>query len=114
MVTLAVTLLLLAVTAWWTFTARIEVTVAEGRVSLAGPFWRRQLPLSGIADVQTGPDTGLNPGLVNWPVTRSHGLVRLNMGGKVAVTWSMSTGDRYQVVVDAQDTADQLSSALPK
>lgn len=103
---------LLALAAWWLFSACIEVAVGAGRIDLAAPGWHRRLRLCEVGDVALAADTGLNTGLLNWPVTRSGGVTRLNMGGRTAVEWAMRDARRYRVVVASPDDAHRLLAAL--
>ncbi|GAA0194565.1 MULTISPECIES: hypothetical protein [Glutamicibacter] len=96
---------------WWAFAARISARLDAHTLTLAAPLWRRRLPREQISQVRVEPDSGLNPGLLNWPVLRTGGLIRLNMGGRTAVSFSAG-GRRYQFVLDRPQLARQLAQAL--
>lgn len=52
---------------WWAFAARISARLDAHTLTLAAPLWWRRLPREQISQVRVEPDSGLNPGLLNWP-----------------------------------------------
>lgn len=99
---------------WWLFWAKITVTVDEQTVTLAGPLWKRRVQRENVRDVSVTEDSGLNTGLVNWPVTAHErgSLTRLNMGGSAAVTFSESSGHCYQFVLANRQSAELMAEAI--
>lgn len=106
--------LFLVCVVWWCFMARIGVMIDEYRITLVGPLWKRSVHRGDVQDVMVEADTGMNPGLVNWPVTshRRERLTRLNMGGSVAVTFSEGSSRRYQFVLADRGAAEHLAEVL--
>ncbi|KNC17773.1 hypothetical protein AC792_13035 [Arthrobacter sp. RIT-PI-e] len=98
---------------WWSFLARISVTVDDDRIELRGPLWKRTLHREGVRDVVVEDDTGMNPGMINWPVTLHEGgsLVRMTMGGSAAVGF-VGDGRRYRVVLADRPSAERLAEAI--
>ncbi|MCC3293653.1 hypothetical protein LJ756_03360 [Arthrobacter sp. zg-Y411] len=99
---------------WWCFLVRITVEVDGQEIILRGPLWKRSVQQGSVHNVAVAKDTGLNTGLVNWPVTRHErgSLTRLNMGGAGGVTFSDAHGHRYQVVLADLPSAEQMAQAI--
>lgn len=98
--------------AWWCFLARITVTVDAETVTMSGPLWKRSVQRKNVRNVTAVQDSGLNTGLVNWPVTRHGSLTRLNMGGSVAVRFADGSGRQYEVVLADSRPAEELALAI--
>lgn len=98
---------------WWCVFAKITAAVEGQTVMLSGPFWKRSLQLGELHSVEVSGDSGMNPGLVNWPVVSLERgtLVRLNMGGSAVVSF-VSDGRRYQFVLSNHLSAQRLAAAL--
>jgi len=104
----------LAVAGWWCFLARIAMTIDDDHITLVGPWWKRTVKRGGVHDVLVAEDSGTNPGAINWPVTshRRGSLLRMNMGGAVAVTFTESGGRRYQFVLADPHSADRMARII--
>ncbi|MGO2003535.1 hypothetical protein [Arthrobacter rhombi] len=105
---------LLFAAVWQWRLAKITVRIDDQSVILTGPVWRRVVSRQNVHDISVADDNGMNPGLVNWPVTsHEHGtLTRLNMGGSAAVTFSDSSGHRYQFVLARRQDAELIAEAI--
>lgn len=104
----------LGVGLWWCFLARIAAVVDEEQVKLSGPLWKHTVRRGDLHDVSVDTDSGMNTGLVNWPVT-SHkrgSLVRMNMGGSAVVTFSENSGRSYQFVLAERRSAERMARAI--
>ncbi|RRD60325.1 hypothetical protein [Leucobacter sp. OH1287] len=109
----------LLVTVWWCFFAKISLTVTPGRIRILAPLYSRTVELGSDTEVSLKTDDGVNHGLVNWPITgrvSSPAGLRLNMGGSgTAVTVRGAAGELVTVVfcdsAAAQDYADTVKEA---
>ena len=99
---------------WWCFLARIAAAVSEEQIKLSGPLWKRTVRRGDLHDVSVDTDSGMNTGLVNWPVTRRErgSLVRMNMGGSAVVTFSENSGRSYQFVLAERRSAERMARAI--
>ncbi|MGL3806360.1 hypothetical protein ACSYDW_09710 [Paeniglutamicibacter sp. R2-26] len=105
----------LVVAAIWLWRlVKISVSVDDQTVTLTGPAWKRIVQRQDVHDVSVEADNGMNPGILNWPViTHERGsLTRLNVGGSAAVTFSDSSGHRYQFVFSNRQDADMAARTL--
>ena len=99
---------------WLWRLVKISISIDDQTATLAGPAWKRMVQRNEVHDVSVGADSGMNPGLLNWPVsTHERGsLTRLNVGGSAAVTFSDSSGHRYQFVFSNRQDADLVTETL--
>jgi hypothetical protein len=100
--------------AWLWRLVKITLRVDDESITLTGPAWKRVVQRQNVHDFSVAADNGMNLGLLNWPVTTHEdgSLTRLNVGGSAAVTFSDSSGHRYQFVLSNRQDADLVAEAL--
>ena len=105
--------LVIAATWLWRL-VKISVSVDDQTVTLTGPGWKRMAQRQDVHGVSVTADSGMNLGLLNWPVTTHErgSLTRLNVGGSAAVAFSDSSGHRYQFVLSNRQDADLVAETL--
>lgn len=100
---------------WASMGQTITVQIDDTTLRLRAPFYRRSIPRQDVISAEAHHDDGMNHGVVNWFVVgRPHAPqgVRLNTGGKARVDITTRVGDRYSVVVDTIQQAEQIVETL--
>lgn len=68
-----------------------------------------------MSDIAIGPDSGMNSGILNWPVkgsARSWTGCRINVGGSSRVSFVVKGSERYTIVTRDQEQSEALAALL--
>ena len=106
---------ILALLIWAAFIARVWVRVGEENVDIAGPFYRRTIPVGDIDDVVLHREDAGDHSLVNWPVVgraTTPAGVRLSMGGTLGPRIATTAGETYTVFLSSTADAEACTSAI--
>jgi hypothetical protein len=106
---------ILALLVWAAFAARVSVRVGEGHVDIAGPFYRRTIPVDAVDDVVLHRENVGDHSLINWPVVgraTSPAGVRLSLGGTLGPRIVTAAGETYTVFLSSTADAEACTAAI--
>ncbi|MBV7293697.1 hypothetical protein [Corynebacterium sp. TAE3-ERU16] len=103
--------------AWAAHSMKVEVVrdISSRLVKIRAPFYSRSFSHKSISDISTGEDSGMNSGLINWPVTGSASSekgVRINLGGAAHVKFLADGKHRFTIVTTGMSQAKRLAALL--
>lgn len=101
---------ILALLVWSVFAARISVTVGQDTVDVAGPFYRREIPVSEITDVNVRREDEKDHSWLKWPVVGKAATppgVRISLGGVMGARITTTTGETWTVFLSGRGQADE-------
>ncbi|MEZ2190467.1 hypothetical protein [Corynebacterium sp. CCM 9204] len=103
--------------AWAAYSMKVEVVrdTSSSLVKIRAPFYSRSFNHKSISDISTGEDSGMNSGLINWPVTGSANSekgVRINLGGAAHIKFLADGKHRFTIVTTGMSQAKRLAALL--
>ncbi|GEC85654.1 hypothetical protein [Corynebacterium variabile] len=106
---------LLALLVWAAFAARVSVRVGARNVDIAGPFYRRSIPVDEIAEVSLHRESVADHSLIQWPVAglaSSPVGVRIGLGGMLGVRMRTTGGETYKVFLGTTSDGEACVAAV--
>ncbi len=106
---------LMTLLVWAAFTACASVRIGEGSIDVAGPSYRRSIPVDEIVEVSFHREDASDHSLLNWAVVgkaSSPAGVRLSLGGMLAAQILTTGGDNCKVFFASRGTADACVAAV--
>lgn len=98
----------------YTLKFRLKIYLYSSKLTISAPLWKKEILYSDISYISSESDSGVNRGLINWPVVKTDKGYRFNMGGSCCIKILSQDGKTYEIVMENIDQAGRFQNDIER